>query len=86
MNNNDDQTHEEAARAAEAGIEDSRYVDPVEDATWAHERRCDCPLCDSVEEAGCPHRGTVLVGKTWMCPACANSVAATRGLQVTDAS
>jgi ribosomal protein S27AE len=28
--------------------------------------------------------GTVLVGETWMCPACANSVAATRGLRVAE--
>jgi hypothetical protein len=43
---------------------------------------CECPLCDNVEEAGCTSEGTVLVGETWMCPACANSVAATRGLRV----
>lgn len=43
---------------------------------------CECPLCDNAEEAGCTSEGTVLVGETWMCPACANSVAATRGLRV----
>ena len=45
-------------------------------------RYCECPLCDNAEEAGCTSEGNVLVGETWMCPACANSVAATRGLRM----
>src|SRR5664280_438058 len=36
----EDQIHDEAADAADVGVKDSRYVDPVEDETWAHERRC----------------------------------------------
>lgn len=43
---------------------------------------CECPRCGNVEEAGCTSEGIVLVGETWMCPACANSVTATRGLRV----
>ena len=69
----EDQIHDEAAEAADVGVKDSRYVDPVEDVTWLHERRCDCPLRDSNSESGCPNKGTVLIGETWMCPDCANN-------------
>jgi hypothetical protein len=72
----DEWMHEEAAEAADVGVKDSRYVDPLEDETWRHERHCDCPLCDSSSESGCGNKGTVLIGSTWMCETCANSVAA----------
>ncbi|HZL53682.1 MAG TPA: hypothetical protein VFC37_22325 [Terracidiphilus sp.] len=89
----EDQLHEEAAEAADVGMKDSRYVDPLEDLTWAHEAKkkhlCECPLCDSNSESGCMNEGTILIPQSescgsdyWFCPACAGSVAATRGLRV----
>jgi hypothetical protein len=64
----EDQLHSEMADAAEKGVEEK--VHP-----------CDCPPRDSDSESGCPNEGTVLIGETWMCPACANSVAAVQRVE-----
>ena len=55
-----DAAHDQAADAAAKGVEEKVHL-------------CDCPLCDSNSESGCPNKGTVLIGETWMCPDCANN-------------
>jgi hypothetical protein len=71
-----DAAHEQAADAAAKGVEEKVHL-------------CDCPLCDSNSESGCMNEGTILIPQSescgsdyWFCPACAGSVAATRGLRV----
>ena len=71
-----DAAHDQAADAAAKGVEEKVHL-------------CQCPLCDSNSESGCMNEGTILIPQSescgsdyWFCPACAGSVAATRGLRV----
>jgi hypothetical protein len=64
----EDQLHSEMADAAAKGVAEKAHL-------------CDCVLCDSNSESGCPNEGTVLIGETWMCDACANSEAAVQRVE-----